>query len=390
MPLTNVAIKNAPIKPKRYKLFDSNGLFLLIHPSGGKYWQLKYRVDGKEKIFSLGIFGEVTLAEAREKASTARKLVKAGIDPSQQKKLQKLEAKINRENSFRAIAMEWHEHNLHRWTQKHAKNVLTRLERDILPHLGNRPITAILPAELLSILRKVEERGAIDLTHRLFQVVSQIFRFAVATTRAERDITADLRGALKTQKKQHLAYLKESELPDYLEKLGNYHGDDQTKNALRFLLHTFVRTGELRGARWAEIDFPKAEWRIPPERMKMRELHIVPLSQEVVAILEEQRRISGNYEHVFPNRNRPKEGISENTILFALYRLGYHGRATAHGFRATASTILNERGFRSEIIERQLAHGERNQVRASYNHAQYLQERREMMQWWSSFIQDIN
>jgi len=222
----------------------------------------------------------------------------------------------------------------------------------------------------------------LDLSHRLLQSCGQIFRY-----RAERDISADLKGALKVKKKEHFSYLKEDELPEFFSKLNVYDGELQTKLGLELLILTFVRSGELRGAKWEEIDFDKAEWRIPAERMKMKEIHIVPLSRQAIGILKELHRLNGSWPHVFPSRTKPETShISENTLLYALYRMGYHGQATTHGFRATASTILNEKGFRADVIERQLAHGERNKVRRAYNHAQYLPERIEMMQHWADFI----
>lgn len=243
---------------------------------------------------------------------------------------------------------------------------------------------------MLAILRKIEKRDAIDLAHRALQTCGQIFRYAVATGKAERDITTDLKGALKTRKKQNHHRLEAKELPEFLTKLENYDGDRQTILAFKLLLLTFVRTGELRGARWEEFDLEMKEWRIPAKRMKMRELHIVPLADQVLTILKDLQSINDHSEYLLLNRNKTHAVISENTLLYALYRMGYHSRATPHGFRATASTILNEHNFRSDVIERQLAHGERNKVRASYNHAQYLTERRQMMQWWADYLDKIN
>ena len=220
-------------------------------------------------------------------------------------------------------------------------------------------------------------------------MASQIFTYAVATGRAQRNIATDLRGALKSPVRKHMAHLKADELPEYMQRLEAYDGALQTKWALKFLLLTFVRTGELRGAEWQEISFDKAEWRIPAERMKMREQHIVPLSKQAIAVLQEMQRHTGNRQHVFPNQHKPSGCMSENTMIFALYRMGYHSKATGHGFRATASTILNEHGFTPDVIERQLAHTERNQVRAAYNHAQYLPERRKMMQWWADYLDGL-
>jgi integrase len=246
-----------------------------------------------------------------------------------------------------------------------------------------------VPPELLHALQKIEKRGAIDIAHRALQTCGQIFRFAIATGRAERDLSTDLKGALTSKKKTNYSRLEERELPEFLEKLEKYDGELQTKLALKFLILTFVRTKELRGARWDEINFDTKEWHIPAERMKMRQKHIVPLSKQAISIIKEIQKLTGNREFLFPSHTNPNKTISENTILYAIYRMGYHSRTTAHGFRGTASTILNEKGFNKDHIERQLAHGERDTVRASYNHAHYLPQRHEMMQWWADYLNEL-
>ena len=361
-------------------------MYLLVSPSGSKYWRLKYRYGGKEKKLALGVYPEVSLKEARELRDEARSKLRYGTDPLAARQEKKREIAINTANSFEAVAREWLDKQKALWTPKHWQNTLARLERNLFPALGKRPIRCISPVELLSVLRKMEDRDAIDLAHRGQQTAGQVFRYAVVTGRADRDISSDLRGALTTRKKVSYAYLREDELPEFLARLEAYDGDDQTKIATRLLMLTFVRTVELRGAKWCEINFEKAEWRIPAERMKMREPHIVPLSRQAQTLFLSMQRSTGNYEFVFPNRNRPSSHMSENTILYALYRMGYHSRTTAHGFRATASTILHERGFSSDIIEAQLAHAKRNKVRASYDHSQYLSQRRELMQWWADYV----
>ncbi len=270
-----------------------------------------------------------------------------------------------------------------------AKRTLARIEKYILPTLGPKPVAEITAPEVLAILRPIEDKGKLETARRIVQICGQVFMYAIATGRAERNPVPDLRGAIKTPVVAHRAFIKEDELPDYLAKLDAYDGSVQTKLALRFLLLTFVRTGELRAAQWSEIHWQKAEWRIPAERMKMKELHVVPLSTQAIATLRELEKLTGNRQYVFPNQHNPDRFMSENTVLYALYRMGYHSRATGHGFRSTASTILNEHGFRSDVIERQLAHGERNEVRAAYNHAQYLAERRTMMQWWADYLDGI-
>ena len=393
MPLTDILTKAAKPKDKAYKLADEKGLFLLVHPNGGKYWQMKYRFGGKEKLLSFGIYPETTLKEARDCRDDARKKIKAGIDPSHEKRLAKLTQAIHSENSFEAVTREWHSKQAEIWTARYCDSVLRNLEKDIFPHIGFRPISQITPPELLAVLRKIETRDALDIAKKMRQTCGQVLRYAIATGRAERDITADLQGALKTRKRQHFKRFEEKELPEFFRRLERYdtdfNGDFQTKLGLLLVFLTFVRTSELRGTEWQEIDFDKAEWHIPAERMKMKVKHIVPLSPQALKAFEELRSLNGNRQHVFPNRQNPKKFISENTLLYALYRMGYHGQATVHGFRATASTILNENGFRQDVIERQLSHGERNKVRAAYNHAQYLPERRQMMQWWGEYLENL-
>lgn len=386
MPLSDTAIRNAKPKDKAYKLTDGGGLFLMVQPTGGKWWRYRYRFGGKEKLLALGTYPDTGLAEARERHATARKTLAAGNDPNEVKKEAKRQLAILSANSFEAVAREWHEKRRHAWTPKHAAQVLVRMEKDVFPRIGYRPIAEVTAAELLAVGRAIEERGAMEIAHRALQCCGQVFTYAIITERAERNPAADLRGALKPVKKKHYAYLQADELPEFLAKLEEYDGSVQTKLAMWLLLLTFVRTTELRGALWSEIDFDKAEWRIPAERMKMHDPHIVPLSRQALEVLKELQPITGHWQHVFPNQHKPASFMSENTLLYAIYRMGYHSRATGHGFRATASTILNEHGFRSDVIERQLAHAERNNIRAAYNHAQYLKERREMMQWWADYL----
>lgn len=389
MSLSDAKVRNAKPKAKSYKIADGEGLFLVIMPSGSKYWRLKYFFLGKEKLLALGVYPEIGLADARERRAQARKVLAAGNDPGEAKKEAKRVAILKSANSFETVAREWYEKRKHEWSEATAKLMHDRMEQNILPKLGPRPVTEITSPEVLDMLRVVENRGALELAQRVAQMIGQIFRYAIATGRAERNPVPDLRGALKTPVVKHRAYLPEKELPLFLKNLKAYDGGLQTKLALQFLILTFVRTTELRGAEWQEIDWEKAEWRIPAERMKMKELHIVPLARQTLAVLKELKAITGFRQHIFPNEQKPGTFMSENTMLFALYRMGYHSRVTAHGFRSTASTILNEHGFRGDMIERQLAHDEWNSVRAAYNHAQYLSERREMMQWWADYLDGI-
>jgi integrase len=386
--LSDASARNAKPRTKPYKLSDGDGLFLLVMPSSSKYWRLKYFLYGKEKLLALGVYPEVSLSDARERRAQARKLLAAGEDPSDIKKEAKRQALLKMDNSFEVVAREWLEKREHDLAPSTRRATLARLEQYVLPTLGPRPIADITAPEVLVMLRAIEKKGILDQARRVMRMTGQIFRYAIATGRAERNPVPDLQGALKTRAVQHRLYLRESDLPAYFKKLDAFDGHPQTHLALRFLLLTFVRSIELRAAQWDEIDWKKAEWRIPAERMKMKELHIVPLSKQAIAILRDLEKHSGHRQHLFPNFHQPSTFMSENTVLFALYRMGYHSRATGHGFRSTASTILNENGFRADVIERQLAHGERNNVRAAYNHAQYLPERREMMQWWADYLDE--
>ena len=388
MTIKDVTVRNAKPKDKKFKLFDGEGLYLEVLPTGGKYWRMKYRFAGKEKCLALGVYPYVTLADARERRTQARRVLAAGNDPVETKKEAKRLLIQKHENTFEVVAREWHENRLSKWTPEHAKKILKRLVTHVFPTLGKRPIADITTSELLSVMRKIEEHGA-EIAHRLLQVCGQVFTYAVVTQRVSINPAISLRGALKPVVKNNHTYLKLNELPEYLKKLEAYDGALQTKLAMKFLLLTFVRTKELRGAAWSEIDSDEAEWRIPAERMKMREPHIVPLSRQAIAILNELKPITGNRQHVFPNQHKPSGQMSENTILYALYRMGYHSRATGHGFRSTASTILNENDFPPDVIERQLAHSEHDKVRAAYNHAQYLPERRKMMQWWADYLDEV-
>lgn len=389
MPLTDLMVRNAKPGEKDRKISDGGGLYLLVKAGGSRLWQMAYRFGGKQKTLAFGPYPTVSLAEAREKREAAKKQLAAGTDPGQIRKEEKRAATVATENSFEVVAREWHENQRGGWEDRTARYVLNRLEADVFPSIGSIPIDQIEPPELLDLLRKVEKRGAEEVARRLRQTIGQIFRYAIVTGRAKRDPAADLKGALKTPGRQeHHKSMPREELPAFLGALDAYDGDPRTALALRLALLTFVRTTELRAAAWREVDLKAAEWRIPPERMKMRSPHIVPLPRQAVAVFEALKPMAGNSPLVFPSPG--KEGcMSNNTMLFAMYRMGYHGRATVHGFRAVASTILNEMGFNPDWIERQLAHDDRNKVRAAYNHAQYLPERRGMMQAWADYLDEL-
>lgn len=387
MPLTDTAIKAAKPASKPQKLYDEGGLFLLIAPSGGRWWRLKYRLGGKEKLLSLGTYPEVSLKDARLRRDELRRQLEAGLDPSAERQAEQLRKQAARDNSFEFVAREWYGKQAKTWVKNHATDVLRRLEANLFPDLSRRPIAEIEAPELLHTLRKVEERGAYDMAHRVMQVASQVFRYGIATGRCSRDIATDLRGALTPHKVKHQAAVRPEELPELLRAIAGYEsiGDKQTRLALQLLAHTFVRTNELIGAEWAEINEAEKLWIVPAARMKMNAEHMVPLTPAVLALLAEVKVISGHSRFLFPGRN-PSKPISNNTLLFALYRLGYKSKMTGHGFRAVASTILNETGFRHDVVERQLAHAEKDEVRAAYNRAQYLAERRQMLEWWSDYL----
>ena len=387
MPLSDTSVRTAKPRPKTYKLSDSSGLYLEVVPSGSRYWRLKYRFGGKEKRLALGVYPVVTLARARADTLEARRLLHDGVDPSMRKKERQREAKLAAANSFESVAREWHEVMRPKWTEQHDRNVIESLEKDIFPILGERPIAELKAPEVLDAIRKIEKRGAIDIAQRVRQRCSSVFAYAIGSGVAENNPVAAMKGVFLTRRKEPRRMLPLSELPSFLRSLRTRKGDRTIQLALQLIVLTMVRTAELRGARWDEFDLEKKVWLIPEERMKMRAPHVVPLSRQVLAILEEIKPITGRCDLVFPGRSDRRKPISENTLLYALYRMGYHRRATTHGFRALASTILNESGlWRPDAIERQLAHKEQNAVRAAYHRSEYLEERTRMMQWWADFL----
>ncbi len=372
------------------KLHDGDGLYLWVYLDGRKYWRMRYWQVGKEKSLSIGVYPKVSLSVARQKRDTLRKQLQADLDPSAERKATTLRKKLAAENSFEAVALEWHGKQKIKWVAQHANSVKRRLEISIFPFLGKRPIAQIEAPELLDAIRKVEARGAHDLAHRVLQICGQVFRYGIATGRCTRNLSTDLRGALTPHVMQHQSAVRPEELPDLLRAIAKYDetGGRQTRLALQLLAQTFVRTNELIGAEWTEFDLENALWIIPAGRMKMKTEHVVPLARQALAILGELKETSGSSGFVFPGRNRDKP-ISNNTMLFALYRMGYKGKMTGHGFRSVASTLLNETGFTPDAIERQLAHCERNEVRGAYNRAEYLPERKRMMQHWADYLDAI-
>lgn len=390
--LTDIKVKSAKAKDKPYKLTDGQGLYLQVTPAGGKWWRFKYRFDGKEKLISFGTYPEVSLADARDKRTEARKQVAAGINPGEIRKAQKQAAVAVTENSFEVVAREWHEKFKQRWTKVHADTTIRRIEQNVFPWLGERPIGEIKAPELLAVLRRIESRGAQETAHRVKTICGQIFRYAVATGRAERDLAADLKGALPPSPKTHLAAVTDpKEVAELLRAMDSYQGAFVTRSALRLSPLVFVRPGELRQAQWSEINLETAEWNIPAERMKMKQAHLVPLSRQAVEILRELKPLTGNSRYVFPSVRSSARPMSNNAILAALRRMGYSkDEMTGHGFRAMARTILDEvLHVRPEFIEHQLAHAVRDPNGRAYNRTAHLEERKKMMQQWSDYLDGL-
>lgn len=395
MKLNDKKCSNSKPESKPYKMADGGGLYLYVQPDGAKYWRLKYYYLNKEKLLALGVYPLVSLAEAREGREKAKKLLAAGKDPSTAKKDVRKEAIRSAKNTFRAVALEWHENTKGKWTPKHADNVTRKMEADIFPYIGSRPIAEIDPPELLNeVLRKIEKRGALDVAARAKQICGQIFRYGIATGKCKRDPSADLRGALKTGKTKHFSALDIREMPDFLQALERNDARlfAPTRRAVRLLMLTFTRTTELIHAKWSEFDLEEGIWEIPASRMKMGKPHLVPLSKQAIALLKAQKEENVRFKTplVFPSRTAPKDPMSNNTILFAIGRMGYKGRMTGHGFRALAmSTIKEKLGYRHEVVDRQLAHAPRSKVDRAYDRAQFLDDRKKMMQEWADYIDTV-
>ena len=389
MKLTARQVDTSKPKDKPYKLSDGGGLYLLVNPNGSRYWRLKYRIAGKEKLLALGVYPDITLAEARQKRADAKKVLAAGGDPGQEKQEEKQAKEQAVANSFERLAMEWHSHKSTSWSEGYAEHLLMYLKKDIFPFIGQKAITDISQVEMLNVLRKMEQRGVLDKLKKTRQACRQIFTYAIITGRAEHNPVSDLAGALKSPKQQHYPHLLVDQIPDFLRALSEYSGSTITRNATRLLMLTGLRTIELRASEWGDIDFDKGVWNIPAERMKMRRPHLVPLSSQVRELLEEIHQLTGRGKYVFPGRNDAGKPMSEASINQVIKRIGYDGKATGHGFRHTMSTILHEQGYNTAWIETQLAHVDKNSIRGTYNHAQYLDGRREMLQWYADYMQAL-
>jgi len=392
MALSDTAVRRAKAKKKPYKLFDSGGLFLLVMPNGGKWWRFKYRYAGKEKLLSLGVYPDISLKDARDRRDQERKKLADKIDPAINRIATKAAWDGKQANSFEVVAREWIEEKGSAWSASNTSKTERRLEVDVFPWLGNRPIADITAPDLLTVLRRTETRGAIDTAHRVLQTCGQVFRYAIVTGRAQRDPSADLRGALKSSKGGHFAAVTEPKaIGALLRALHGYQGGVVIRCALRLAPLVFVRPGELRKAEWKEIDFEKAQWDIPAERMKMGVAHIVPLSRQAREILKELHPLTGRSPYLFPSPRTNQRPMSDNAILSALRRMGISKEETSgHGFRAMARTVLDEvLHVRPDYIEHQLAHAVRDPNGRAYNRTAHLEERKKMMQQWADYLDKL-
>ena len=389
MPLSDTAIKNAKPTDKPYKMQDEKGMYLLVHNNGGKYFRYNYRFNNKRLTLSLGVYPATSLKGARDKRDTAIKQIAGGISPGITRKIEKAGSI---ENTFKAIAEDFLMTKQNEWSVTHHQHIKECFERDVYPWIGNRPLKELSAVEVLTALRRITARGAIETAARTKQFIGQAIRYGIATGRAERDVTQDLRGALPSPSKGHYPAITEPKpLGQLLRDIDAYGGNFVVRTALQIQPMLFARPANLAAAEWSEFDLDAAEWRIAADKMKMDNAHIVPLSTQAVALLRDIHPLSGNQQYVFAS-NQGKNGekhISRESIGAAIRRMGYQGQQTAHGFRTTASTLLHEQGFHSDMIERQLSHGEQNKVKAAYNRAQHLPERRLMMQQWSDYLDTL-
>ncbi|WP_332851554.1 tyrosine-type recombinase/integrase [Duganella sp. S19_KUP01_CR8] len=401
-PLTDLLVRNAKPREKPYKMFDGDGMYLDVAPTGSRIWRFKFRqANGKENTLTFGPYPEITLHEAREKRLAARRLLLQGIDPAKHRDDAKRLLKEKASNTFEKIAREWHANKVPTWSDRTAKNTIQRLQADIFPAIGRMPIDEIKHRDLIVVLRKIEDRGANEVAHRLKAVCSQIFSYAIQCGFISQNLVSDMKDVLKTVRTGHFAAIDADELPQFLTILERNEARmfAPTRIALRLMLLIFVRTSELIETPWSEIDLERGEWIIPWQRMKRGKLtvnpdmtnHHVCLSRQALALLRELHAITGRSKHLFPNQRDPKKPISNNTILVALGRMGYKGKMTGHGFRALAMSTIKERlGYRHEVVDRQLAHAPKDKVASAYDRAQFLVERRKMMQDWADYIDAVS
>jgi len=391
MALTDTRIRNAKPQAAPVKLPDGGGLHLELRPTGSKLWRYRYRLHGKENVFALGEYPALSLADARKARDDAKQLVKQGTNPAHSRKLDRLAAANASRDTFEAVALEWSASRAveRKWSDSYRQGVTRILDADLLPALGKLPMRQIKAAHLLAALRDIEKRGARTVAAKARFLSSEIWRYAVATLRADSDLAASLLGAVRMPDHEHHPSLTRDEIPAFLAALGNYSGRKETATAIKLLLLLFPRPGELLGASWAEFDLDAALWRIPAERMKMGEEHLIPLPSQAVELLRGLKFLTGKYPHLFPHRDQRLKAMTDSALRQALRSLGYSRKLTPHGFRGTASTTLNEMGYRGDWIEKQLAHGERKRSRGSYNHAIYLEDRRTMLQGWADLIDEM-
>lgn len=390
--LSALDIKNAKPSSKEYKMYDGSGLFLLVKPNGAKYWRMKYRIYGKEKKLAIGVYPEISLAQARIERENARKILADGKDPNTLKRATRIAEQRHNEDTFEAIAMEWFNYKSLQsgdWVATHAYDVKSELINDVFPYIGKTPIRDITPRILLDVLRRMEKRGVFVRLRKVRQHCHQIFIYAMALEWVNSNPASDLAKLLKTPESDNLPHLKEEELPEFLRTLSSYEVNPVLQIATKILLLTGVRTMELRHAEWGEFDWENAVWAIPAEKMKMRRPHLIPLSHQVVILLKQLQKLTGGHNLILPGRDNPNKPRAEAVINHLLYALGYKGKTTGHGFRHTMSTILHEQGFNSAWIETQLAHVDKNSIRGTYNHAKYLDGRREMLQWYADYMDNL-
>ena len=390
MPLNARQVDTIKPKEKVFKLADGGGLYLQVNPNGSKYWRMKYRFAGKEKKLSFGLYPDISLAETHTKRDEARKVLANDKDPGEVKKAEQLAKRLSVNNTFEAIALEWYNAKVSGWSKNYADYVMRAFKNNVFPYLGSQPVNEIKPLALLSVLQTMEKRGAPELASKVRQRCSEVFRYAIVTGRAEYNPAVDLGSDMQGHEKQHYPFLTAAELPEFLDKLSNYSGNLITLLATRLLMLTGLRTVELPMAEWNAIDFDNRIWEISKIRMKMKRPHVVPLSAQSLSALRQLGELTGNYQFIFAGRNDVNKAMSEASINMVLKRIGYDKRATGHGFRHTMSTILHEQGFNLAWIETQLAHVDKNSIRGTYNHAMYLDGRREMMQWYADHIDSLS
>lgn len=395
MALTNFQLKNIQPKEKDYFISDEKGLRLLVKPSGAMYWRLKYRFSQKQKTLAIGVYPEVGLKEARDARDEARRKIAEGFDPGLEKQEYKRHQLLREGDRFSILAEDWWEQQKGAWKEHYAERVWIRLRDNSFKELDKKPYNQIVPQDIIYVVRIVESREALDVASRVLMDIKRVFRYGVQMGKLESNPASELSGILKARKTYHRPSMPNDQLGRFMLELSNYMktGQIQTQLAVQMLAYTFSRPGEVRGAEWKEFDFEASLWRVPAERMKMGTEHLIPLSKQVLLVLEQLKPLTGHRQYLFPSTKDPKQPISDNTMRAAMFRLGYDGKtdgkakATPHGFRANATSILNEKGFNPDAIERQLSHMERNSVRAAYiHHARYMDDRVEIMQWWADYL----